>query len=659
MSFLLRLKEIIPSLSLRREVLLLVITGLMIMGVIDWLVTKNFEQDQQYRQTLMAQQLQAQIQSSLEEHVTALLGLSVVYQNFVDINHYDFQQYGTSISENLPGFRRLFFVDPEGTIQHVYPLSEENNKFLGDSLTKEKELARVLNQAKTTRRPATSTLVFFLDTPRDLITVSPIYRKNNEFLGYAVGEVSLDQIWAPYSHADFLSRYQIQLLDPSHKGYFESVHLRDNGEQATRVSFPVADKEWSLLLEPKYSLMSELHYQRIGMWGVGFLILSLLIMLLTGSRRHKAELSEAQKQFEQIFHASPDGIVLLNDKLQFQLFNPPIREWTGLPEETLSEQTFFDLFTCQCPHLKKCQDLSFLLCTSDQFEDALPDTLETRLSCPDPQAPTRTLRLSASRIQDKNRKSDRNGFICVLGDISPSKELDRVKETYVATLTHDLKTPLLAQEMLLESLMNGQVGTVTAEQEKLLNGAHQSVQDLLEMVNATLLFYKLESSHLNLQRTAIDLAPMLREVLSSLQPLAAKRNLTLELETGSNLPQVWVDVIQLKRVLRNILYNAINYAYRQTPIRVVLKLAPLGSTEHDRNLLIEISNQGKGIQPEELPRIFDKYYSLSRKFKTIGTGLGLYIARRIVELHGGRIWAESEPDKDTRFFLSIPCPQKV
>lgn len=659
MSFLLRLKEIIPSLSLRREVLLLVITGLMIMGVIDWLVTKNFEQDQQYRQTLMAQQLQAQIQSSLEEHVTALLGLSVVYQNFVDINHYDFQQYGTSISENLPGFRRLFFVDPEGVIQHVYPLSEENNNFLGTSLSQEERLASVLNKAKNTRRPTTSTLLSFLGVPRDLIAVSPIYRKNNEFLGYALGEISLDQIWTPYSHADFLSRYHIQLLDPSHKGFFESVQLRDNGEQATRVSFPVANQEWSLLLEPKYSLMSELHYQRIGMWGVGFLILSLLIMLLTGSRRHKAELSEAQKQFEQIFHASPDGIVLLNDKLQFQLFNPPIREWTALPEEALSEQTFFDLFTCQCPHLKKCQDLSFLLCTSDQFEDALPDTLEARLSSPDPQAPTRTLRLSASRVQDKNRKSDRNGFICVLGDISPSKELDRVKETYVATLTHDLKTPLLAQEMLLESLMRGQVGAVTTEQEKLLNGAHQSVQDLLEMVNSTLLFYKLESSHLTLQRTAIDLAPMLREVLSSLQPLAEKRQLSLELETGSDLPQVWVDVIQLKRVLRNILYNAINYAYRQTPIRVVLKLAPLGSTEHDRNLLIEISNQGKGIQPEELPRIFDKYYSLSRKFKTIGTGLGLYIARRIVELHGGRIWAESEPEKDTRFFLSIPCPQKV
>ena len=207
--------------------------------------------------------------------------------------------------------------------------------------------------------------------------------------------------------------------------------------------------------------------------------------------------------------------------------------------------------------------------------------------------------------------------------------------------------------MVLETLLSGKTGPINAEQQKLLSGAGDSVRDLLEMVNATLLYYKLESSHLPLHLQTVQVQPLLKEVMESLRPLVDKRQLTLALESALDLPLVSVDPIQIKRVFHNILSNAISYAKRESAIRVSVKC------EGTDRLLISIANQGKGITAEDLPKIFDKYYSLSRKFKQIGTGLGLYIARRIVELHGGKIWAESEPEKETRFYISLPYVQQV
>jgi signal transduction histidine kinase len=146
--------------------------------------------------------------------------------------------------------------------------------------------------------------------------------------------------------------------------------------------------------------------------------------------------------------------------------------------------------------------------------------------------------------------------------------------------------------------------------------------------------------------------------MNGLQPLAEKREVTLELDAALALPDAWIDTIQMKRVFHNIISNAISYSRRKTTIRVSLY-----TTDQDNgtesSLMIEVSNFGKGIPADELPRIFDKYYSISRKFKQIGTGLGLYISKRIVELHGGKIWAISEPDKETRFFISLPIVQQV
>lgn len=640
-----------------KELVLLLAAGFATILFFDVMSTQKFEQEQRSRRIIDAERLQSQVQSVLEEHVTALIALKVVYQNFTDITHYDFQQYGKSITSTLSGFQRLLYIDPNLTIKQVYPLSPENTGLYNYSLANQGAMTQALLGAKDSPSPSTSRLIPFLNHPRSFWAFIPVYRNSphKEFLGYAAGEISLERIFQnlPPSAA---RKYQIQLVDPADVKLFGHISI-DSDNPRTYVSpFNLLGQKWKLQLSPVNVASEAFLLQRGGIWGGGLLILILLSTIWLSSKRHKFELEEAQKQFETIFEASPDGIILLDSKLNLKITNPVVRNWLGRDESALLERNFFELFECQCPNFGKCGELSHLLCTTRQFAADLPDVLETRV-IDSPDGSPKTLRLNASRImQEKNGKKEQ-GFICVLGDISTSKELERVKENYVATLTHDLKTPLLAQQLVLETLANGSIGKINDEQKKLLLGAKESVHDLVEMVNSTLLFYKLESSHVTLHRSKTQLASLAREVMGNLQLLAEKKNINFELDTAVDLPHVWVDGIQMKRVFHNLLSNAISYGRKNGPIRVTIRMEwEESASDH---VVIEVCNEGKGITPEELPKVFDKYYSLSRKFKQIGTGLGLYISRKIVELHGGKLWATSEVNKETRFFISLPVVQQM
>lgn len=647
---------LLKRLARYKELILLLLAGLALIMIIDTILVQGFHKDERYREKLNAERLEAQVQSALEEHVTALIALKVVYQNFTDINHYDFQQYGKSITSTLHGFQRLMYIDPTLTIRQVYPITPENTGLYGYSLSKQQAMAASLRHAQQSQSPTTSRLIPFLNHPKSFWAFIPIYRNNNkEFLGFAAGEISLDKIWQPLGQS--FSQYQIQLIDPQNVALFDHVNIPTHAPTVSSFTFNLLGQNWTLQLKPVNPSTETLLLQRGSLWMGGILILVLLTMIVMSSKRHKTQLEEAQKQFETIFEASPDGILLLDDQLNLRITNPVVRDWLGKSEAELSNKTFFELFACQCPNLKKCGELSHLLCTTGQFAADLPDVLETCIIDPPNDQTPKTLRLNASRYTQEQNGKQEKGFICVLGDISTSKELDRVKETYVATLTHDLKTPLLAQQMVLDTLANGSTGPINEEQKKLLLGAKESVHDLVDMVNSTLLFYKLEASHVTLHRQRAQLSGLLKDVMNGLQPLAEKRDVTLTLDAALELPDAWVDSIQLKRVFHNIISNAISYSRRNSPILVSVFAEQEEGTES--RLLVEICNEGKGITPEDLPKIFDKYYSLSRKFKQIGTGLGLYISKRIVELHGGKIWAVSEPEKQTKFYVSLPVVQQV
>ena len=259
----------------------------------------------------------------MDEHITALNALKVVYQNFVDISHYDFEQYGQSITTNLKAFRRLMYLDPTLTVRQVYPLNRQNLALYGTALQDNHELAKLAENARKQHQQLTSGLLTFQGHTNTLLSIIPIFRNNRDFLGYAVGEISIRDLWEPISHTDFLQHYDIQIDDPNGPKFLSPLSPDRPDRMITRVKFYVSDQPWSLLLQPKQSITKILMLQRLSLWCVGFVILFLIYFIISASRQYKLNLDKAHQQFEVIFNASPDGILMLGEKLKTQAHQSP------------------------------------------------------------------------------------------------------------------------------------------------------------------------------------------------------------------------------------------------------------------------------------------------------------------------------------------------
>ncbi|WP_437765702.1 ATP-binding protein [Sorangium sp. So ce281] len=237
------------------------------------------------------------------------------------------------------------------------------------------------------------------------------------------------------------------------------------------------------------------------------------------------------------------------------------------------------------------------------------------------------------------------GAIASYEDITHFMERERLREEWLSIVAHDLKQPLTAIAACagMLSRRSGDAG-IQAWSGKIL----ASVQRLERMTEDLLDASKLEARRFSLDRRPTDLRALLH---AAVELAAAERpERAVVLTAGEDVPPVHADAVRMDQVLGNLLLNAAKYGDPDAPIRVTLSL-------RDAELEVAIENRGPGISPDELPRLFQRFQRLSSdpsRSRPPGTGLGLYICKGIVEAHGGRIWAQSEPDETTSFHFTLP-----
>jgi signal transduction histidine kinase len=212
------------------------------------------------------------------------------------------------------------------------------------------------------------------------------------------------------------------------------------------------------------------------------------------------------------------------------------------------------------------------------------------------------------------------------------QEKQQMQSDFISTLTHDLKTPLLAQKRACELIEEFEGGMQTSS-VKLIHGLHSNNQHLLNMVNLLLETYKSDFEGIQLKKSLVNLFSLVEECKANLGLLAESKEIQI-LNTIPKEAELEVDPVQLKRVFVNIIGNSIENIGKNSQITVLLN-------DLDQKCRITIADNGPGISEEILPRIFEKYYSRSRMNQKIGSGLGLYICKLIVEAHGGQIFATS------------------
>ena len=231
------------------------------------------------------------------------------------------------------------------------------------------------------------------------------------------------------------------------------------------------------------------------------------------------------------------------------------------------------------------------------------------------------------------------------------RELDRLKERFLASVTHDLRAPLVGIQGHTELLMND---TLTDEQSKHLETIYYSSQHLSRFINDILDLSRLEARAIELTRVKLDMKEVVASVVELMQVKADEYKVRLESKIAPELPPASADARWIPRILMNLVSNALKFTPEGGAVTI---LVSTDRTTDTPGLLVEVRDTGAGIPKEKLEFVFEKFSQVEETraaARNEGTGLGLAIVKEAVQAHGGRIWAESEPGQGSRFFFTLP-----
>lgn len=248
------------------------------------------------------------------------------------------------------------------------------------------------------------------------------------------------------------------------------------------------------------------------------------------------------------------------------------------------------------------------------------------------------------------------------------EKLERLKSEFISIVSHELRTPLTAIKNSLDIILSGKAGALTEHMDKFLNMAKRNSARLSGIINDLLDLSKIEAGKMDFKFENIKIAPVIEYVKSSLEEMAKEKNLDLVLQMQDNSADIYADSRRLEQVLTNLVSNAIKFTPENGKVDIRTEVVDAKDINYvemfdaefkqlsGEYLVVCVKDNGIGISNEHLARVFDKFAqienSLSRKVG--GSGLGLPIARQLLESHNGIIWCNSKPEKGSSFYFALP-----
>jgi NtrC-family two-component system sensor histidine kinase KinB len=261
-----------------------------------------------------------------------------------------------------------------------------------------------------------------------------------------------------------------------------------------------------------------------------------------------------------------------------------------------------------------------------------------------------TLYFRPRQAQIVDDQGNVQGVVTLLQDVTRFKDLDRMKSEFIATVSHELRTPLTSLSMGIDILSQGVVGAVNQRQRELLIAAKDDSERLRKLVKGLLDLSKLESGKYEMKKEFIDFRRLVAEAVQPLRLPFEEKQIQLEFDVPERLPALFADPHQLIWVVTNLLSNALRFTDPGGSVH-------LTAQEEEDRLLVTVSDTGHGIPREHQETVFDKFVQVKSPTDTTpgSVGLGLAIAREVVEAHGGRIWLESTVGVGSTFFFTLPA----
>jgi PAS domain S-box-containing protein len=373
-----------------------------------------------------------------------------------------------------------------------------------------------------------------------------------------------------------------------------------------------------------------------------------------------SNLRDEKLKFQVIINAIEDGVVLVDDQSTIILFNPgaanisgwDINEAAGISVHAvmkLVNDKNQPIEVADTPFQKAFQsgetvrdNNAFLLTQSGK---SLPISL-----------------IITPLIDDKKQTT---GMVAVFRNVAEERAEEQRRADFISTASHEMRTPVAAIEGYLSLALNSKVATIDNRARNYLEKAHSSTQHLGQLFQDLLTSAKAEDGRLSSHPVIVELGSFLEQLTSDLKFAAEKKGLFSEFVVGSSavinaskdtkgervikpLYYTLVDPDRLREVVTNLFDNAVKYTDQGK--------VSIGLTGDDKVVQFYVRDTGPGIPAEDVPHLFQKFYRVDNSAtRTIGgTGLGLFICRKIVELYAGRIWVESELEKGSTFFINFP-----
>jgi signal transduction histidine kinase len=327
-----------------------------------------------------------------------------------------------------------------------------------------------------------------------------------------------------------------------------------------------------------------------------------------------------------------NNIILMNQAAQ-ELLNLNKKEWQDqLVTDFIAEPNIIKLLTADTLQRKEYEQNDFLLTITRSNN-------------------TQYFKPRQNIIQDDQGKIQ--GVVTIFKDVTQFKNIDRLKSEFISTVSHEFRTPLTSINMAVEILLRKIVGPLNADQLELLQAVKNDTERLIKMVKNLLDMSKLESGELLPAMEEIDTTAIIRSTLEPLKLLFSDKKIQLGLDLPENLPNTVGEAQQISWVISNLINNAVRY----TPAGGKITVKAFQQLNFIR---IAIIDTGRGIPREAFENIFEKFVQVNEKTdSTSGSvGLGLAIAKKVVEAHGGKIWVESELGQGSVFNFTLPIKGK-